>query len=296
VGQKKTRSRLLVLKKRRLSRQVNFGGLAHTAWLQAGRYCFGKENTAEGWITDIFPSTADDPYRIEFSAMKSNTWGYSISSPEVKTGRGGSVPVTCFGVWRYAAATDGHGREKYYCLYPADERMYFLKTHCFSPDIPLRHCLWLLIKEGWRNHRPVTWMQGCFRWKGSAFSLRKEETEISLKKSETDLRKQGNNGGLIGWTDGKTKGLFRQKDIVAPAVERKISEISWAYSAYRRLSFCGYISWGFIILTERELFGRDLLSDRWWSQRSRSPGIARWDSSGDCVVHRNMASAGSQAQ
>jgi transcription-repair coupling factor (superfamily II helicase) len=89
------------------------------------------EYSRRGWITDIYPSTADDPCRIEFFGDEiEHIRIFDIESQRSKQDAE-AFPVTCFeseDMLPLQTVTEG----KYYCLYPAMKRMYCLKTHCFS--------------------------------------------------------------------------------------------------------------------------------------------------------------------
>ncbi len=167
------------------------------------------EYSRRGWITDIYPSTADDPCRIEFFGDEiEHIRIFDIESQRSKQDAEGlfllpaSEPEDMLPL---QAVTEG---KKFYCLYPEDEEgslpenTLFLSRYSFET----LH----LTADGAEVKKPQAGYldAGMLSIKGLGIlpEERRKLEDIPEKIGKLTAEKQGDNSGLFCWADGKTEG------------------------------------------------------------------------------------------
>lgn len=249
------------------------------------------EYSRRGWITDIYPSTADDPFRIEFFGDEiEHIRTFDIESQRSKQDAEGlfllpasepedMIPLTAF--------TEG---KKFYCLCPEDEEeslpenTLFLSRYSFETLPMAADEGEVNVPQSGRLDAGMLSMKGL----GIVPEERKKLEDIPEKIGKLTAE---NRVIIVASSVGqmeRLKDLFRAKDIVAPAVEKKdIRDFEGNIALTVGALSAGIFFEGLIILTERELFGeRPAVRPMMKSKVSKLLASLDEIAPGDCVVHR----------
>ncbi|MBS1114285.1 MAG: helicase, partial [Nitrospirae bacterium] len=251
---------------------------------EKGEYC------RRGWITDIYPSTAVDPYRIEFFGDEIEH--IRIFDVETQRSKGEEdklflLPAT--EPEEAVALPDVTKGKKFFCLFdPAEDdglpqHTLFLSRYSFessfcSPDGRDAKAAIGCVDAGMLS------MKGL----GLLPEERKTLQDIPEKIGELTV---ANRVIIVASSTGQAerlKDLFREKEIVVPAVEKKELIDFQGHIALTVGSLsAGIFLEGLLILTEKELFG-ERPSVRPIMQSKVSKLLASLDeiAAGDFVVHR----------
>ena len=251
---------------------------------EKGEYC------RRGWITDIYPSTAVDPYRIEFFGDEIEY--IRIFDVETQRSKGEEdklflLPAT--EPEEAVALPDVTKGKKFFCLFdPAEDdglpqHTLFLSRYSFessfcSPDGRDAKAAIGCVDAGMLS------MKGL----GLLPEERKTLQDIPEKIGELTV---ANRVIIVASSTGQAerlKDLFREKEIVVPAVEKKELLDFQGHIALTVGSLsAGIFLEGLLILTEKELFG-ERPSVRPIMQSKVSKLLASLDeiAAGDFVVHR----------
>ena len=249
------------------------------------------EYSRRGWIIDIYPSTADAPYRVEFFGDEVE----NIRVFDVETQRSKEDTDSLFlfpaaepdNSLSLSAVMDG---KKFYCLYAADETgdlpadTLFLSRYSFDdvhspPD-----------KRKIMNPQSGGVDAGTFSLKGLGIlpQERKALEDIPTKLGELAGRHRVIIVASSSGQSQRLKDLFREKNIILPFIEKKeISNFPGHIALTVGSLSAGIFVEGLIILTERELFG-ERPAARPLMKSKLSKLLASLDeiTAGDFVVHR----------
>ncbi|PKL51953.1 MAG: transcription-repair coupling factor [Nitrospira bacterium HGW-Nitrospira-1] len=249
------------------------------------------EYSRRGWITDIYPSTAEDPYRIEFFGDEIE----HIRIFDVETQRS---KEDVDGLFILPAAepedmlplsTVAEGK-KFYCLYQADkdeslpESAIFLSRYSFEPGHGSDD-------EGNAAETQVRHLDaGVLSMKGLGILPAERKTLEDIPEKIENLTAK-NKVIIVASSIGQAerlRELFRGKNIIAPSIERKeISDFQGQISLTVGCLSAGIFLEGLIILTERELFGeRPPVRPIMKSKVSKLLASLDEIAPGDFVVHR----------
>ena len=249
------------------------------------------EYSRRGWITDIYPSTSADPYRIEFFGDEIER----LRMFEVETQRSKEDADALFLL--PAAEPDetlplsatGEGK-KFYCLYQPEE-------DAVLPD----NVLFLSRYSFETTQGPAGEGDGQRRQSGSldagllsmrGLGILPEERKGLDDIPETVGRLAAENRVVIVASSAgqaeRLKDLFRGKDIILPFVEKKeLGTFQGHISLTVGSLSSGMFLRGLMVLTERELFG-ERPSVRPLMKSKVSKLLASLDeiAAGDYIVHR----------
>ena len=249
------------------------------------------EYSRRGWITDIYPSTADDPYRIEFFGDEiEHIRIFDIESQRSKQDAEELFLLPASEPEDMLPLTAVTEDKKFYCLYPQDEEellpenTLYLSRYSFE-TLPMAGDE-IDVKKPHAGYLDA----GMLSMKGLGIlpEERKKLEDIPEKIGRLTAK---NRVIIVASSVGqreRLKDLFRLKDIVAPAVERKDLRGFGGHIAITVGSLsAGIFLEGLIVLTERELFG-ERPSVRPMMKSKVSKLLASLDeiAPGDCVVHR----------
>jgi len=249
------------------------------------------EYSRRGWITDIYPSTGEDPFRIEFFGDEIE----QLRTFDVETQRSKGDAETLFLLPAaepedtLPLATVAEGK-KFYCLYAADggdalpEDVLFLSRYSFET----RHGA----DDETGAERPQARHAdaGMLSMKGLGIlpEERKSLDEIPEKVGRLTARSRVIIVASSNGQAERLKDLFRDKNLVVPSLEkREISDFQGNIALTVGSLSAGIFLEGLIILTERELFG-ERPSGRPIMKSKVSKLLASLDeiAPGDFVVHR----------
>ncbi|MEC4676498.1 MAG: transcription-repair coupling factor [Nitrospirota bacterium] len=216
------------------------------------------EYSQRGWITDIFPSTSDDPLRIEFFGDEIE----QLKKFDVETQRS-TEDIDEFLIFP-AAEPDGTRRlsgiipeRKYYSLRPPGEirdlpdNTVFLSRYSFDLGYPAAGD-----EEASSTGRVDA---GMFSIKGLGILPEERKTLDDLPGSIGKLGKQ-NRVIIIASSEGQAERLndiFRENDLIVPRVDiNDLPAFKTGISISSDRLSTGLFMDGLIILTEKEIFGR----------------------------------------
>ncbi len=250
------------------------------------------EYSRRGWITDIFPSTADDPYRIEFFGDEiEHIRIFDIESQRSKQDAEEMVLLPAAEPEDMLSLQSVAEGKKFYSLYPEDEEgalpenTLFLSRYSFET-------LSMAADEGEVEKPQAGHLDaGMLSMKGLGI-LPEERKKLEDIPEKIGKLTSENRVLIVASSVGqmeRLKDLFRSKDIVAPAVERKdIRDFGGHIALTVGALSAGIFLEGLMILTERELFG-ERPSVRPMMKSKVSKLLASLDeiAPGDCVVHRD---------
>lgn len=279
---------LLIRKGDTVDRSTLEGLLVLLGYRQADIVVEKGEYSRRGWITDIYPSIAPDPYRLEFFGDEVE----QLRTFEVETQRSKEDAETLF---LLPAAEPEEAMplcemitgKKFYCLYHPEEdaglpeNVLFLSRYSFeAAGIPVAE------REGGSGSLDA----GLLSIKG--LGILPEERKSLDDIPETIGRLAAENRVVIVASSAgqaeRLKDLFRGKNIILPLVEKKeIGNFQGHISLTVGSLSSGLFLEGLIILTERELFG-ERPSARPIMKSKVSKLLASLDeiAAGDYIVHR----------
>ena len=282
---------LTIKKGETVDRSTLEGLLILLGYRQADIVVSKGEYSRRGWITDIYPSTADDPCRIEFFGDEiEHIRIFDIESQRSQQEAEGLflLPASEPEDMRpLTAVTEG---KNFYCLYPEDEGDFlpentlFLSRYSFETP----H---LTAEEG-EVKKPQTGDldAGMLSMEGLGI-LPQERKKLEDIPEKIGKLTEKNRVLIVASSNGqreRLKDLFRLKDIILPAVEKKdIRDFEGNIAITVGSLSAGMFLEGLIVLTERELFG-ERPSVRPIMKSKVSKLLASLDeiAPGDCVVHR----------
>ena len=288
---KKLEANSLSIKKgETVDRSTLEGLLVLLGYRQADIVAEKGEYSRRGWITDIYPSTAVDPYRIEFFGDEIEY--IRIFDVETQRSKGEEDKLFLLPATEPEEAVplpDVTKGKKFFCLYapPEDDGLpqhtLFLSRYSFessfcSPDGRDAKATIGCVDAGMLS------MKGL----GLLPEERKTLQDIPEKIGKLTV---ANRVIIVASSTGQAerlKDLFREKEIVVPAVEKKELIDFQGHIALTVGSLsAGIFLEGLLILTEKELFG-ERPSVRPIMQSKVSKLLASLDeiAAGDFVVHR----------
>ena len=255
--------------------------------LQKGQY------SRREWIIDIFPSTSDLPFRIEFFGDEIE----KIRTFDTDTQRSVSDidRMTLYPAYEKGGAvrlTDLTSGSRYYCLYAAagnaglPEKTVFLSRYSFEAGMPST-----VDDDEEEDDQYMPQIDaGMLSMKG--IGILPEERK-GIEELPANLMKLGRTGiAMIASSHGQAerlRGVFRDADIIAPVVDmEELSGYEGRISITVGDLSAGLFMDGVMVLTEKELFG-ERQSIRPVKKSKVANIIASVDeiSPGDFVVHRD---------
>jgi transcription-repair coupling factor (superfamily II helicase) len=282
---------LLIKKGDTVDRSTFEGLLILLGYRQADIVVEKGEYSRRGWITDIYPSTAVDPCRIEFFGDEIE----QLRMFEVETQRSKEDAETLFLLpaiesevtLPLSAAAEG---KKFYCLYHAEEdavlpeNVLFLSRYSFeSAQGPADE------RDGQRRHSGSL-DAGLLSMKGLGILPEERKTLDDIPETIGRLAAE-NRVVIVASSTGQAerlKDLFRGKNIILPFVEKKeLGNFQGHISLTVGSLSSGMFLEGLMVLTERELFG-ERPSARPIMKSKVSKLLASLDeiAAGDFIVHR----------
>jgi transcription-repair coupling factor (superfamily II helicase) len=250
------------------------------------------EYSRRGWLTDIYPSTAGDPYRIEFFGDEIEH--LRIFDVETQRSKGDAESLFLLPATEpeetLSLSSVAEGK-KFYCLYHPDEaealpgNVLFLSRYSFETEQ-------LTANEG--NAlvpKSTTIDAGMFSLKGLGILPEERKSLDDIPEKIGKLTAQ-NRVIIVASSTGQAerlKDLFMGKNIVLSVVQKsELCDFQGRISLTVGSLSSGMFLEGFMILTERELFG-ERPSVRPIMKSKVSKLLASLDeiAAGDFIVHRD---------
>ena len=282
---------LLIKKGDTLDRTTFEGLLILLGYRQADIVVEKGEYSRRGWITDIYPSTASDPYRIEFFGDEIE----QLRTFEVETQRSKEDSETLFllpasepeATLLLSSVVEG---KKFFCLYYPEEDAALPETARFLSRYSFEAA------EGPADEREGRCRQygnldaGLLSLKGLGILPEERKSLDDIPETIGRLSVE-NRVVIVASSPGQAerlKDLFRGKDFILPLVEKKeLGNFQGHISLTIGSLSSGMFLEGLMVLTERELFGerpsaRPLMKSRVSKLLASLDEIA----AGDYIVHR----------
>lgn len=244
------------------------------------------EYSPRGWIIDIFPSTSEDPIRLEFfgdDIDKLRTFDIETQKSKADIAEFALLPAAESGDARRLSEL-APGR-KFFCLYPLQDRSEF------PGDTVLLSKYSFESAESPGDEAVSAFDAGTLSLKGLGL-LPEERKGIGGLTEAVGKLSEGHTVVLVASSTGQSERLrdiFRDSDIIAPvlqipevaAFEGRVSIVSGELSA-------GFFMPGLALLTEKEMFG-ERPSYRPIKKKKLAELLMSLDeiTPGDFVVHRD---------
>jgi transcription-repair coupling factor (superfamily II helicase) len=283
---------LLIKKGDTVDRSTLEGLLILLGYRQADIVVEKGEYSRRGWITDIYPSTAADPYRIEFFGDEVE----QLRLFEVETQRSKEDAETLFllpaaepeEVLAISAVAEG---KKFYCLYHAEEDAALPENTVFLSRYSFETAKGPSDERDGQRPQSGSLDAGLLSMKGHGVLPEERKGLDDIPEAVGRLASENRVvivASSIGQAD-RLKDLFREKDIILPLVEkRELGNFQGRISLTVGSLSSGLFFKGLMVLTERELFGerpsaRPLMKSRVSKLLASLDEIA----AGDFIVHRD---------
>ncbi len=266
--------------------------LALLGYRQADIVLEKGEYSRRGWITDIYPSTAEDPYRIEFFGDEIEQ--LRIFDVETQRSKQDAETLLLFPAIEpedtlpLSVVAEG---KKFYCLYRADEDEALPENTLFLSKYSFEAVHRTSDEEGANGPQLRHVDAGMLSIKGLGILPEERKTLQDIPERIGKLT-AANRVIIVASSTGQAerlKDLFREKNIIVPFVEKKeLSDFQGHIALTVGSLSAGIFLEGLIILTERELFG-DRPSVRPIMKSKVAKLLASLDeiAAGDFVVHRD---------
>lgn len=264
------------------------------------------EYSQRGWITDIFPSTSDNPLRIEFFGDEVEQIRiFDIETQRSTEERYEFLIFPAVEPEEIRDLAELLTEKRFYCLYPIRDRdefpedTVFLSRYSFDVDAssskdekPLRvhHPIAPLSKGGFKGGFGGV-DAGMFSMKGLGL-LPEERKGLDDLPGNIKRLAEKNRIIIIASSGGQSERLmdiFRENDVILPSVDiRNLLDFRGSISITTGKLSSGIFFEGLIILTEKELFG-ERTSFRPMMKSKVSKLLFSLDdiAPGDFVVHRD---------
>ncbi len=204
------------------------------------------EYSRREWITDIFPSTSEDPFRIEFFGDEIE----QIKKINVETQRStenieGTLIFPAAEPDVLISLSDVFTERKYYCLYEVHDRSEFSQNTVFISRYSFEV----------NNHIDA----GMLSMSGKGIL---PEERRGLDDLSNNIKKISENNRVIivassAGQSQRIKDVFRENDIIIPSVDIKdLIDFEGNISVTVGELSSGIFIDGLIILTEKEIFGQ----------------------------------------
>jgi transcription-repair coupling factor (superfamily II helicase) len=250
------------------------------------------EYSRRGWITDIYPSAAENPYRIEFFGDEiENIRVFDVETQRSKTDADCLFLLPASEPEEVQRLSDVLDVTKFYCLYAADEDAAlpggtrFLSRYSFEHDTGPEE------ENGPTKAGAGYGDAGLLPFSGLGI-LPGERKSLQDIPERIGMLAETNRVIVVASSTGQAerlKDLFREKDIIAPSVGlRELNDFQGRIAVTVGSLSAGIYIQGLIILTEKELFGerpavRPIMKSRVTKLLASLDEIAP----GDFVVHRD---------
>jgi transcription-repair coupling factor (superfamily II helicase) len=243
------------------------------------------------WIFDVFPSTAEDPLRIEFFGDEIEE--VKIFDVETQRSKGNIDGLLLFPAAEPAELNGWQslsGSRTFYCLYPEVEREEFPADTVLLSRYSFEGSGTGTGGEGNRE-AGIDVAARIFPLRGSGILPEEREGLAGLPEAVGKLAKS-NRVIIVASSSGQAerlKGLFREKDIIVPLVGmEELAEFPGTFSLTVDGLSSGLFTEGLLILTATEMFG-ERPSFRSITKSKISNLLVSIDdiTPGDFVVHRD---------
>jgi transcription-repair coupling factor (superfamily II helicase) len=249
------------------------------------------EYSRRGWITDIYPSTAGDPYRIEFFGEEiEQLRTFDVETQRSQKDAEGLFLLPAAEPEEIQSLTEILGRKKCYCLYPAEEGEALPDDTLFLSKYSFETVRCAPVEEDVGAPGGSCLDAGMLSIKGLGILPEERKTLQDIPEKIGRLT-PANRVIIVASSTGQAerlKDLFREKDIVVPTVARnEIRDFQGHIGLTVGSLSAGIFLEGLMVLTERELFG-ERPSVRPIMKSKVSKLLASLDeiATGDFVVHR----------
>ncbi len=243
------------------------------------------------WIFDVFPSTAEDPLRIEFFGDEIEE--VKIFDVETQRSKGNIGELLLFPAAEPAELNGWqslYGSRTFYCLYPEVEREEFPADTLLLSRYSFEGPGTIMEGEGTRE-AGIDVAARIFPMRGNGILPEEREGFAGLPEAVGKLGKS-NRVIFVASSSGQAerlRELFREKDIIVPLVgAEELAEFSGTFSVTVDGLSSGLFTEGLLILTATEMFG-ERPSFRSITKSKISNLLVSIDdiTPGDFVVHRD---------